>query len=287
MKSAAFLGLGVMGGGMAARLIEAGWTLDVWNRRRDRAASLVARGARLAASPRDAAASADVVISMVADDEASRAIWVGDEGALAAARPGTILLESSTVSPAWIAELSAAASRRGCDLLDAPVTGSRSHAASGQLLFLVGGDARVFERAQPVFAAMGRDAVHLGPTGSGARLKLVNNFLCAVQAAALAEGVAAIEKSGLDIPKALQILMDGAPGSPLCKAIAPRMMTRDYAVNFALALMRKDLAYAMAEANRLGLSLETAAAARDRYDQAIAAGLGDRDFSAVVEPLRT
>jgi 3-hydroxyisobutyrate dehydrogenase len=286
MTSVAFLGLGVMGGGMAARLVDTGFSVSVWNRRRERADAVVAKGARLAASPRVAASEADVVISMVADDEASKAVWLGEEGALAGALPGTILIESSTVSPAWIAELAALATKRGYDLLDAPVTGSKTHAASGQLLFLVGGDARVFESAKPVFAAMGRDALHLGPTGSGATLKLVNNFVCGVQGAALAEAISMIERSGLDVAKSLPVLVDGAPGSPLFKAVSPRMTTPDYTVNFALTLMRKDVSYAMAAAERIGLPLKTAAAAREHYDAAIAAGWGDKDFAAVVEPLR-
>jgi 3-hydroxyisobutyrate dehydrogenase len=286
MTSVAFLGLGVMGGGMAARLVETGHTVTVWNRHRHRAEALAARGARVAASPRDAAASADVVVSMVADDEASRAVWLSKDGALAGAKPGTVLVESSTVSPAWIVELNAAAQARGCDLLDAPVTGSKGHAAEGRLLFLVGGEAGVLERARPVLVSMSREVRHVGPSGSGATLKLINNFVCGVQGAALAEAIAMIEKSGLDRDKALPVLLDGAPGSPLFKTVGPRMTTPDYTVNFALALMRKDVTYAIAAAERIGLSLETAAAARDRYDQAIAAGWGDKDFAAVVEPLR-
>jgi 3-hydroxyisobutyrate dehydrogenase len=284
--SIAFLGLGVMGGGMAARLVASGATLSVWNRRPGRAGALVAGGARLASSPRDAATNADVIVSMVADDDASRSVWLGADGALAGAKPGTIVIESSTLSPAWIEQLAAEATARGCTLLDAPVTGSKTHAANGQLLFLVGGEAATFDRARPVFAMMGRDAIHLGPTGSGARLKLINNFVCGVQGAALAEAVAMIERSGLNMESALPVLTDGAPGSPLFKAVGPRMATSDYTVNFALALMRKDVAYAMAEAERLGFSLATAAAARERYDEAVAAGWGDKDFSAVIEPLR-
>src|SRR4029077_9555380 len=156
----------------------------------------------------------------------------------------------------------------GCDLLDAPVTGSRQHAADGQVLFLAGGDPAAFERARPVLLAMGRGAVLLGPSGSGARMKLVNNFMCGVQAAALAEAIALIEKSGLDADKALTILMEGAPGSPLVKTLAARMRDRSYDVHFALTLMRKDLSYAMSDAARLGVPLATAAAARDDFDRA-------------------
>lgn len=271
---------------MAGRLLDAHVPLTVWNRRRDRAEPFGERGATIAGSCRDAAARADVVLSMVADDEASRSVWLGPEGALAGARPGSILVECSTLSPGWILELATQAAARGCDLLDAPVTGSRTHAASGQLLFLVGGREDVLERARPMLAAMSRDIVHLGPTGSGSRLKLVNNFMCGVQAAALAEAVVFLERAGLDRDAALALLAKGAPGSPLVGAVGPRMAASDFTVNFSLALMRKDLTYAIDEAQRLGLRLRTAASARELYDAAIAAHLGHVDFSAIVEPLR-
>lgn len=291
MTSVAFMGLGVMGRGMAARLIEQHVPLVVWNRSRERADALVAESGsaatRVAASPREAAATADVVISMVADDRASRAAWLGEEGALAGARPQAVLIESSTLSPAWIEELAARAASKGCVLLDAPVTGSRAHAAAGQLLFLVGGAAEPLERARPVLAMMSRAILHVGPTGSGSRLKLVNNFVCGVQAVALAEAVAMIERAGLNRDLATSVLADGAPGSPLVKALGPRMTSADPAVHFGLDLMRKDLSYAIAEADRFGLHLETAVAARERFSQASAAGLGGRDFSAVVEVVRT
>jgi 3-hydroxyisobutyrate dehydrogenase len=284
------MGLGVMGRGMAARLIEQRVPLVVWNRSRQSADTLVAEsgsaGARVVASPREAAATADVVMSMVADDRASRAVWLGEEGALAGARPHAVLIESSTLSPAWIEELAARAAARGCVLLDAPVTGSRTHAASGQLLFLVGGAAESLERARPVLAMMSRAILHVGPTGSGSRQKLVNNFVCGVQAVTLAEAVAMIERAGLDRDLATSVLVDGAPGSPLVKALGPRMTSADPTVHFGLDLMRKDLSYAIAEADRFGLHLGTASAARERFSQASAAGLGTRDFSAVVEVLR-
>jgi 3-hydroxyisobutyrate dehydrogenase len=284
------MGLGVMGRGMAARLIEQHVPLVVWNRSRKPADALMAElgsaGTRVAASPGEAAAAADVVMSMVADDRASRAVWLGEEGALAGARPHAVLIESSTLSPAWIEELAARAAARGCALLDAPVTGSRTHAASGQLLFLVGGAAEPLERARPVLAMMSRAILHVGLTGSGSRLKLINNFVCGVQAVALAEAVAMIERAGLDRDLATSVLADGAPGSPLVKALAPRMTSGDHAVHFGLDLMRKDLSYAIAEAARFGLHLETAVAARERFSQATAAGLGAGDFSAVVDLVR-
>jgi 3-hydroxyisobutyrate dehydrogenase len=284
MTSLAFLGLGTMGGGMAARLVGAGFPVTVWNRTAERANRLRELGATVAASPRDAAAGADVVISMVADDEAARSVWLGEVGAAAAVRHGGVLIECSTISPGWVEELERAAVARGCAVIDAPVTGSRVQAASGELRFLVGGDAGALERVHPVLAAMGREIVHLGPLGSGARLKLVNNFMCGVQAASLAEAVALIENSGLNRDLALSILQNGAPSSPLVKSVSTRMAAKDYAVNFKLALMRKDLSYAIDDARRHGVDLATARAAREMFVNA--AAWGDADFAAVVEPLR-
>lgn len=287
MNSIAFLGLGTMGGGMAARLAGAGFPVAVWNRHRDRTNALAALGARVADSPRDAASGADIVMSMVADDQASRSVWIGEEGALGGAKRDAVLIESSTLSPVWIAELADHAKRAGCDLLDAPVTGSRTQAASGDLLFLVGGSSAALDRARPALAAMGsRGALHLGPTGSGARMKLINNFVCGVQAAALAEAVALIERLGLNIANAFPVLADGAPGSPLVKGVGARMINHDYTVNFALALLRKDLTYAIDEGARAGVPLRTAETARTLFDDAIQARLANVDFSAIVEPLR-
>lgn len=276
-----------MGAGMAGRLVGAGFDVSVWNRHRERADTLSARGARVAATPADAATNADAVFSMVADDAASRAVWLGADGVFAGVKRGAVLVESSTVSPGWIVELADHATKAGCEFVDAPVTGSRTHAASGELLFLVGGSASALERVRPALDAMGsRGVLHLGPAGSGARLKLINNFVCGVQAAALAEGIALIERVGLDVAKAFPVLADGAPGSPLVKGVGARMIGHDYTVNFALALLHKDLTYAMAEGTRAGVPLRTASAARDLFTDAIAEKLGDRDFAAVIETLR-
>jgi 3-hydroxyisobutyrate dehydrogenase len=286
MQSVALLGTGTMGGRMAERLARAGHPLRVWNRNRTRAEPLAGLGAVVADSPRAAAAGADVIIAMVADDGASHAVWLGESGALAGARPGAVLVESSTLTPPWIRELAAAAAERGCEFLDAPVTGSRTQAAAGELLFLVGGDAAAVERVRGVLAVMSRGIVHLGPVGSGALIKLVNNFVAAVQVAALGEAVALVERSGLARDQALGILIDGAPGSPLVKAVAPRMLNRDYDVHFSLALMHKDLTYALAEGARFDVPLETAAAALHSFERARQHGLGAHDMSAIVEPLR-
>jgi 3-hydroxyisobutyrate dehydrogenase len=285
-STVALLGLGTMGSGMAQNLLKAGFNLTVYNRTASKADALAADGARVADSPSEAAQGAAFVISMLADDPASREAWLGPQGAVAAAAPGTILIECSTVSPDWIAELGEAAEARGLALLDAPVTGSRMQAAGGQLTFLVGGAAATLEEAKPVFAAMGKETIYLGALGSGAKLKLVNNFLCGVQAASLAEGLAWLERSGLDVEKSLTFLKSAAPGSPLLAGVSARMTSRDYTVNFVLKLMSKDLQYAHDAASKAGVELTTAANARALFEQAIAKGHAEQDMSAVIEPLR-
>jgi 3-hydroxyisobutyrate dehydrogenase len=285
-ETVAILGLGTMGSGMAANLLKAGFSVTVYNRTPAKAQALVDAGARLASTPAEAAKGASIVISMLADDAASREVWLGKDGALAAADKGAVLIESSTVSPAWIAELAACAAEHRVEFLDAPVTGSRMQAAGGQLSFLVGGNERTLEAATPVLKAMSKEIVHLGPVGSGAKLKLINNFLCGVQIASLAEGLAWIERSGLDREKALAFLKTGAGGSPLIGAISERMVNQNYAVNFLLRLMAKDLQYAENEAERCNVDLTTAEAARGLFEVAIAKGLGEADMSSVIEPLR-
>jgi 3-hydroxyisobutyrate dehydrogenase len=282
----ALIGLGIMGSGMAGRLLSAGFPLAIFNRNRDKAAPFESAGAVLAASPRDAASRAEVVISMVADDVASRAVWLGESGALAGAAPGTVLVESSTLSVAWVRELAEAARQKHLELLDAPVTGTKPHAANGELLFLVGGSETALATARPVLAPLSRGAIYFGPTGSGALMKLINNFLCGVQAASLAEAAALVGNAGLDREKALGVLANGAPGSPLVKTLAARAAAGDFTPNFVLRLMAKDLSYAIEEGARNHLKLQTAAPALADFQRAIAAGYGDSDFSAVIEAMQ-
>jgi 3-hydroxyisobutyrate dehydrogenase len=281
----AILGVGIMGGGMASQLLSAGFPLVVYNRNRERAQPLVDAGAVLASSPREAAARSEITLSMVADDAASRGVWFGDNGALAGTSPGALLVECSTLAVPWIKELAAAAAAQGCDFLDAPVTGTKSHAAAGDLLFLVGGSEKALAAALPVFSVLGRDTIHLGPTGSGTVMKLINNFMAGVQAASLAEATAFIHAGGLDLDQALQVLTAGAPGSPMIKLMTARANSGDFTPNFLLRLMAKDLAYASEEGTRHGVNLQTAKAAHAVFQNAVAAGYGEQDLSAVIESL--
>jgi 3-hydroxyisobutyrate dehydrogenase len=284
--SVAILGLGVMGMGMARRLLSQGFTLAVYNRSRDKAAPLQAEGAFVAATPREAAAKAQIIISMVADDPASREVWTGENGALAGAAPGSLLIESSTLSIGWIKELAAKAAEHKCRFLDAPVTGTKPHAASGELLFLVGGPAEFVEAARPVFSVLGRDVIHLGPLGSGSLMKLVNNFLCGVQAASFAEALSLAQAGGLDRHKAMSILAAGAPGSGIVKRVAERIESKDFTPVFALQWMAKDITYAINSAEEKGLKLPTASAALSEFKEAIAQGYGGEDFAAITKARR-
>ncbi len=282
----AVLGLGIMGSGMARQLLAAGFEVAVWNRSADKAQPLADEGARIAASPADAGNGAAIVIAMLADDAVSRAVWTGEDGALAAMQEGAIALDSSTLTGGWVTELAALAEARGVRFLEAPVTGSRDQAAQGALRFLVGGAADVLEAARPVLDAMGSATVHLGPVGSGATVKLANNFLCGVQAASLAEALALFEKRGLNVEQAVSVLTEGAPASPLLKAVSRRMLDRAYDPHFFVPLMAKDLSYAGQALAEAGIPSAIAEAARKRFLDAAAAGHGEQDIASIIEPLR-
>jgi 3-hydroxyisobutyrate dehydrogenase len=282
----AFFGLGLMGSGMAQRLLAAGFPLTVFNRDAQKTHSLARGGAQVATSPREAASHADVIVSMVSDDEASNRIWLGHDGALSGIRPGTICIECSTLTVNWVQSLTAEAAAAGGEFLDAPVTGSKTHAAAGELNFIVGGNSATLEKVRPVLAAMSKSIVLLGPVGSGAFFKLINNFMCGVQVAALAEAVALIERGGLDRGRAVDLLKGGAAGSPLVQTVAARMMSADFTPHFLLRLMTKDLRYALQEGQKLSLDLKTATAALTDFQNSIAAQDGDKDIAAVVEQFR-
>ena len=284
-KNIAVLGLGNIGAGMARRLLGAGFPVTVYNRRREISAPFATAGAKVANTPAQAAREAELVISVVSDDEAARAVWLGANGAMTDINAGTVVVESSTVTPDWVEELAAAAAAKNCPVLDAPVTGSKMQANSGELLFLVGGSPEVLENVRPVLQAMSRDIVHLGRLGSGARMKLINNFVAGVQVAALAEAFALIDRVGLDAAQGLSVLTNGAPGSPLVKTIATRISEKRYETQFATRLMEKDLRYAARMAQSAGLVLATAEPAARLFHEAVLHGFGEQDMASIVEPL--
>ena len=252
MTKVAFIGLGRMGHGMAGRYLDAGFTVAVWNRSQAKAEDLIARGARWAASPADAADGAEAIVTMVADDEASRAVWLGKDGAAAAMKPGSLAIECSTVSHQHALDM--ARELRGCGLIyiDCPVTGLPQAAAAGKLTLLVGADAVDLNRAKPYLAPIGDVIRHFGAVGTGTVFKLINNLMGAVQIASLAEGIAMAEQAGLDMNLVAEALATGAVASPQVIRHSKRMVARDFSgASFTAALRHKDAAYAVKLAETL------------------------------------
>ncbi len=265
-------------------LVKAGFDVTVYNRNPVRTVPLSQAGAKVAPQPHEAVANADLVISMVTDDAAARAVWTD---ALTHVKPGFVAVESSTVSLAWIKDWAVLVAARGGRPLDAPVTGSKAAAENGELVFLVGGEAAALDTARPALAAMGKGVTHLGATGAGATLKLINNFMNGVQLAALAEALTMVDRAGLDRDQAFDILANGSPGSPFIKLIGGRMAAGDDTVHFMLKLMGKDLIYAKAEGEALGIDMTTAAAALAQVQGGIDKGFGDGDISGLFKAMRT
>ncbi len=287
MQNVAMLGLGIMGSGMAENLLKAGFALSVYNRTRAKAEPFAAKGARIAPTPRQAAEGADVILSMVGDDNASRAVWLGADGALAGAKPGSILIEVSTLSPDWIRELAKLAADRGLEFLESPVTGSKQAAATANLRLFIGGDPAVLDKARPVLQAISNDIVHIGPMGSGAIWKLINNMMSAVHVAALSEGLALAERAGLDMEKVAQLIPISPSASPMVKMKLDRMMAHNYeGTDFSLKWMTKDVNYALELAKAVKSPVPTAAAVYEIYKQARAQGLDDSDVASLVETVR-
>lgn len=282
MQRIALLGVGTMGAGMAANWLKKGFPLTIWNRTLARAEPFAAQGATVAATPREAAEGADIIVSMVADDDASRAVWLGPSGALESAKPRAIVIESSTLTPDWVRELAGKARERGCRFLDAPVTGSRPHAAAGQLVLFIGGDAETLEAARPALEAVAQRIDPLGAVGAGATWKLINNMLIATQAAGLAEALAFARKSGFAPDQISALIGSSAAASPIVQAKLPRMIDGQFdETDFALYLMHKDTRYAVALAEKLGAPHDVIAAAEAAFARAEAKGLGAKDFAAV------
>jgi 3-hydroxyisobutyrate dehydrogenase len=286
IRNVTLIGLGSMGVGIAPNLLKAGFELTVYNRTIAKSEALVSSGAHVATSPREAAQNADIVISIVADDIASREVWLGETGALASVASSTILIECSTLSYAWIRELASLANQRELSFLDAPVNGGPSVAAIGELKMMVGGNADVLERARPVLESFTSQINHMGPNGTGSMMKLVHNMMSAVQMVTLAEAMNMAEGASLNLEQVVSILTGSGPASPLVKRSAPLMASRSYGEpNFLLRHIRKDVAYAIRLAEELDVPLMTANAAREVYRMAGKLGYDDAEFSAVFEAL--
>jgi 3-hydroxyisobutyrate dehydrogenase len=284
MAHVAFIGLGRMGHGMAGRYLDAGFTLAVWNRSKAKAEDLIARGARWAASPADAAEGADAIVTMVADDAASRAVWLGNDGAASTAKLGTLAIECSTVSYGHALDLARELRGRGLVYIDSPVTGLPDAAAAGKLTMLVGAEPADLDAARPYLVPLSTAIRHFGAVGSGTVYKLINNLMGAIQIAGLAEGLAIAEQAGLDMKLVLETLETGVAASPQVVRHSKRMVARDFGgASFAAALRHKDAVYAVALAESLLSSVPVMGrAAVQAYDRAKAYA-PDEDEGKMIE----
>jgi 3-hydroxyisobutyrate dehydrogenase-like beta-hydroxyacid dehydrogenase len=283
MAKVAFCGLGSMGAPMAARLIQAGHELNVWNRTPEKAAPLVERGAIQAPSPAEAARGAEAAITMLADIDALKRVVLGPNGLAEGLAPGSALIEMSTVGPTAV-RITGTWLPRGIEMLDAPVLGSLKEATEGTLKIFAGGPDEVFGKWAPVLEAIGSPR-HIGPLGSGAAMKLVVNSTLIALMSALAEALALGDALGLEESTLLDVLADSPIGVP-ARSKRERIESGKYPANFKLALAHKDAALVVEEARRAGLDLPVAKAARADMEAAEQAGLGDLDYSAVVANLR-
>lgn len=287
MARIAFLGLGAMGSLMAGNLVKAGHAVTVWNRTPAACAPLSAAGAEVAATPRAAAAGAEVAFAMLRDDDAAAAVWLDDDtGALAGLGADAIGIECSTLTPAAVRRLAARFARARRGFLDAPVAGSRPQAEAAQLIFLAGGEAGVLARAEPVLRQMGAAVHHAGPVGSGATLKLAVNTLFGVQVAALAEIVGLLGRAGLDLPRAIDILTATPVCSPAAKGAVASMLSGAFAPMFPVDLVEKDFGYTLSTAEAAGAAMPLADTTRAVFAQAIRQGLGPDNLTGVVRLYR-
>jgi 3-hydroxyisobutyrate dehydrogenase len=251
-----------------------------WNRTRIKAAELKGPGARAVTTAREAAAAADVLIIIVSDPPAVESILWG-EGALEAMRPGTVLIDSSTVSPALERRIAEACANRAVESLDAPVTGGTWGAEKGELVFMVGGKAETLARVEPVLGAMGKKWFHLGSHGAGQTVKLAMNLLLALEVQALAEAMALVEGGDVPAEKLVEVMQASMARAAVLDIKAPMILKNDYAPSFPLRLMHKDLGLALELANQTGVPLPACAAARETYSAVKGAAKEDVDYAAV------
>ncbi len=282
----AFLGLGIMGSRMAANLVRAGFEVTVWNRTAAKAEAFCAEhNAKLAATPAQAAAASDFVITMVVNAEQVQAILLGEDGVAGAAAPGTLLIDCSTIGPAATRRLGATLAERQLTLIDAPVTGSSPKAQDGTLTFMVGAEADDFERIRPLLEAMGEVIVHAGPLGHGQMVKVINNAVAAANASVLGQALLVAAKADVDLDALIAVMGSGSGGSAMLNLKAGPMREHDYSTLFKLEHMLKDVRLCLEEGQALGVPFPAAAEVGEVLTAGVGRGLGDEDFAALIEVL--
>ena len=285
MERIGFVGLGIMGSRMAANLRRAGYELTVYNRTRERAETWAAEhGGTVAATPAEVGAGSDVVITMVVDGAQVQDVLLGEQGVAAGAASGTLCVDMSTIAPGDSRRLAAALSQRSIGFVDAPVTGSSPKAADGTLTIMAGGAVAEFERARPLFEAMGELVVHVGEeVGQGEMVKLINNAVAAANAHTLAQALVVGRGTGVDLDALVQVMGAGSGGSAMLALKAGPMREHDYSTLFKLEHMLKDVRLCLEEGQAAGVPFPAAAAVREALTAGMGRGLGDDDFAALLE----
>ncbi len=285
MERIGFVGLGIMGSRMAANLRRAGYELTVYNRTRERAEAWAAEhGGTVAATPAEVGAGSDVVITMVVDGAQVQDVLLGEQGVAAGAASGTLCVDMSTIAPGDSRRLAAALSQRSIGFVDAPVTGSSPKAADGTLTIMAGGVVAEFERARPLFEAMGELVVHVGEeVGQGEMVKLINNAVAAANAHTLAQALVVGRGTGVDLDALVQVMGAGSGGSAMLALKAGPMREHDYSTLFKLEHMLKDVRLCLEEGQAAGVPFPAAAAVREALTAGMGRGLGDDDFAALLE----
>lgn len=276
------IGLGIMGRGMALNLLKKGAELTVFNRTRAKCDEFAAQGAHVARNPREVAERSEAVITVLADPQSVEQVVYDENGVISGAHPGMIFIDSSTVSPATSRKLAAAFKERGVPMLDAPVLGSKLHAESGELIFLVGGPREVYESCKDILELMGKKLIYIGENGLGSAAKLANNLVAAITLQATCEGLVFATKAGIKPEVMLQVLLSGGARSAMAEIKGPMILKRDFEPHFYLKLMHKDLGLALATADELDVSLPVTAIVGEIFGAAKAKGKADYDFSAVI-----
>ncbi|MFZ0613326.1 MAG: NAD(P)-dependent oxidoreductase [Desulfobacterales bacterium] len=282
----AFIGMGTMGAPMALNLLKAGHEVTVNNRSRGKEAPVVEAGAKPAASPAEAAESAEVVITCVSDTPDVEEVILGETGVIHGAAPETIVVDMSTVSPGATRRIAARLGDKGVRMLDAPVSGGSEGARKGTLSIMVGGEAADLDKVRPVLEAMGQTITHVGPIGAGQLTKAINQIVVAGTYWGVAEGIALGLKAGLDMPKVVQAVGGGAAGSWAMANRSGNMIANSYPLGFKLRLHRKDLDIALEVARELGVTLPVTAYVEQAETGLIARGHGDEDISVIARSIR-
>ncbi len=277
-----FIGLGIMGKPMAKNLIEAGHELVVYNRTQSKAEELAGDGATVAGSPREVAEQADVIITMLPDSPQVEEVLVGEDGVLEGIKEGALIVDTSTISPVVTEELAAKVKEKGASMLDAPVSGGDVGAIEGTLSIMVGGSEEDFERARPLFEAMGKTVTHVGETGAGQVVKAANQIVVALTIEAVSEALVLGSKGGVAPEKILDVLGGGLAGNKVMEVKREKMLTHSFDPGFRIELHHKDLGIALAAGREYGVTLPVTAVVDQMLQELKMRGRGDRDHSALL-----